>query len=204
MNVLDLFRKSTHKITKILTIGSFFVFPLSDPAMAVHTEWYKLVDYGDEGYSETTDNWLSWNQPTEAIGGSYRYLSREVGDTSRTGTATWQTTVPYCGKYRVRVSARKTINRTPDADYFVTNSTGGLDHFVINQLDHRNILDWDILGDHYYEKGQTVIVKLDGTDDGWSDCADAVLWELIEMQRCKNDAVIIAPVNSLLLKLSYP
>lgn len=197
MNAL---RKGTCKISKILAIGSFFLFSLSGTTMAAHTEWHKLVDYGDQGYSETTNNWKTYNHPTEAIGGSYRYLSREVGDNSRTGTATWQTTVPYCGKYRVRVSARKTENRTPDADFFVTNSTGGLDHFVINQIDHRNILDWDILGDYYYEKGQTVIVKLDGTDDGWSDCADAALWELIERQRCENEAVTTAPVNILLLK----
>ena len=189
-------RKKSATIFYLFIIGLFLLISSASTSIAA-TTWKKLIDYGMEGYSETSSNWKTYNSP-ESVNGSYRYLSREVGDGTRRGTATWKTTVPYCGKYRVKISCRKTENRTPDADYYVTNSKGDLDHFVINQINHHNVLDWDTLGTYTYQKDQEVMVFLDGEDDGWSDCADATEWELIERERCEGEAVM-APANSLLL-----
>lgn len=176
---MSLTKKSAFITANIAVLGLFLFSVIPNTATAV--TWKKLIDYGYKGYSETSSyNWRTYSSP-ESVNGSYRYLSYEVGDGSRTGTATWTTEIPYTGTYRVSVSCRKTENRTTDADYYVTNSDNGLDHFVINQKDHRNILVWDTLGVYSYEKGQTVLVKLDGTDDGASDCADATLWELVTM-----------------------
>lgn len=181
---------------------SFITFALTTTSASAAT-WYKLIDNGTPGYSETTNNWATWGC-TGCPGLSYRYLSREVGDGSKQGTATWKTTIPYCGLYEVKVSARKSENRTSDADYYVTNSTGGEDHFSINQVDHRNPLYaiWDKLagdqpgGYYYYEEGQEVLVRLDGTDDHASDCADAASWELIKQENC---SPVVTPQNHLLL-----
>lgn len=175
---MSLTKKSAFIAANIAVLGLFFFSAMTDTAEAAI--WQKLVDYGYAGYSETSRNWKTYSSP-ESVNSSYRYLSREVGDGTRRGTATWQTEIPYYGTYSVRVSCRKTENRTPDADYYVTNSNNGLDHIVINQIDPRNILAWDTLGVYTYNKGQTVMVRLDGTDDGWSDCADATLWELVEI-----------------------
>ncbi|MDH3327692.1 MAG: hypothetical protein OEM01_00485 [Desulfobulbaceae bacterium] len=174
---MSLTKKSAFIVANIAVLGLFFFPAMKDTAEAAL--WQKLVDYGYAGYSETSRNWRTYSSP-ESVNNSYRYLSREVGDGTRKGTATWQIEIPYSGIYRVTVSCRKTENRTPDADYYVTNSNNGLDHIVINQINPRNILVWDVLGLYSYEKGQTVLVRLDGTDDSWSDCADATLWELVE------------------------
>jgi len=189
-------RKKTAATFSLAFIGLFLLILMANTSMAA-TTWVKLIDFGMEGYSETSNNWKTYNSP-HSVNNSYRYLSREVGDGSRTGTATWKTTIPYCGLYEVRVSCRKTENRTPDADYYVTNSDGNLDHYVINQINHHNILDWDPLGFHTYQKDQVVMVHLDGEDDGWSDCADATQWKLIKRELCEGQAVP-APANSLLL-----
>lgn len=195
-------KKNVLITSNIVILGLFLVSATINTATA--QTWEKLVDYGMEGYSETTQNWDTYTYGPSP-GGSYRYLSRLQGDGSRTGTATWQTEIPYCGLYTVRVSCRKTENRTSDADYYVTNSNKELNHFVINQLSHRNVLDWDPLGTYYYEKGQVVKVLLDGRDDGASDCADATLWKLVKKQPClsisalgSTGAAVAAP-NALLL-----
>lgn len=155
----------------------------ASPSMAADPTWKKLIDYGNEGYSETSNNWNTYG--AGGVNGTFRYLSHEVGDGTRTGTATWKTTVPYCGIYRVSVSFRRTENRTADADYFVTNKSGGEDHYVIDQRGHLTYPSWG-LGqvDYYYSAGQEVKVVLDGTDDGASDCADAAQWELLQWQEC--------------------
>lgn len=194
---MSLLKKKIFIASNIVFLGLFLFSAIMSTAEAV--TWEKLIDYGHTGYSETSNNWKTYNSP-ESVNGSYRYLSREAGNHSRTGTATWQTEIPYCGTYSVRVSCRKTENRTSDADYYVTDSNNELAHFSINQIDHRNILDWDLLGVYYYEKGQVVLVKLDGTDDGASDCADATKWELVELKRCSGEAPTLPPINSLLLK----
>lgn len=194
---MNLTKKSMLFVSSIILLG--FTICTSSNVMAA-TTWSKVVDYGDAGYSETSSNWKTYNSP-QAYNSSYRYLSREVGDTTRTGTANWETTVPYCGIYRVSVSFRRTENRSPDADYYVTNSSGGEDHYVIDQRSHTPVFTWE-LGqvDYYYKAGQTVKVRLDGTDDSWSDCSDAASWELIELQTCPSEKTAAGvPVRMLLL-----
>lgn len=189
---MTMIKKNVRIITNTITLGLFFFSAMTSTAA---TQWEKIVDFGDSGYSETSSNWETYNSP-ESMNGSYRYLSRLAGNGTRTGTATWQTEIPYSGTYSVRVSCRHTENRTSDADYYVTNSNNGLDHFVVNQADHRNILVITPLGEYNYEEGQIVKVVLDGTDDGASDCADATLWQLVKL---KGNLNVVSPANLLLL-----
>lgn len=197
------------KIVDAKNISFLCLFLLSSPltGTAEAQTFYKLIDFGDKGYSETSKNWETYVYP-DSPGGSYRYLSRLLGDHTRTGTATWTITIPYCGLYEVKVSCRKTENRTNNADYYVTNSKGGEDKFEINQVNHHNVLDWDTLGRYYYAKDQIVRVHLDGTDDGASDCADAASWELITPVSCFSSLIStysgqvpIVPQTQLLLKI---
>ena len=194
---MELSKKNVLTVLNIIAVGIFLLH--ATPSMAAPT-WEKTIDYGYPGYSETSSNWKTYNSP-QAHDSSYRYLSHEVGNHSRTGTATWETTVPYCGLYKVSISYRKTENRTPDADYYVTaNEAGGEKHFVVDQRSHHPAYSgWVEVGVFFYTAEQKVRVHLDGTDDGSSDCADAAHWELIAQQRCPGD-VDIVPARSLLLK----
>lgn len=172
-------------VTALMAAGVLTLSLLATGESEAAPTWKKIIDYGQAGYKETSSNWETYSYP-DAVGGSYRYLSRLLGNGTRTGTAEWKTTIPYCGMYEVKVSARKTENRTSDADYYYTNSNGGEDHFSINQQSYAN-MDWDTLGGpgkrYYYKKDQVVRVLLDG-DDGQSDCADAASWELKQYMEC--------------------
>lgn len=171
------------KTTREIVLGSLIavlsLLFFSTLGIAADVSWAKIIDYGDPGYSETGNAWRTY----AAFGhnGTYRYLSHYDSGRTRVGTATWSTAVPYSGTYRVSVSYRMTDNRSPDADYFVTNNDGGSDHFVINQSGPAQLYKWKTLGDYHYKKGQIVKVFLDGTDDTYSDCADAASWELVEL-----------------------
>lgn len=173
--------------------------------------WSVIVDEDvndGAGFSFTTSNWVKRGG---GYGGYYRYLSSLAGDKTRQGTATWETTIPYCGTYTVKVSAYKTENRTGDADFYYTSdydpSTGGsgTESVSLSQIAPRSVLDWDTIGTFYYEAGQTVKVTLDGTDDGASDCADAVSWTLVKTETCRSTRPAgggssMIPTNFLLLK----
>lgn len=141
------------------------------------TTWSKVIDFGYTGYSETGNSWRTYTSP-QSHNGSYRYLSHWDRGVARVGTATWTVAVPYNGKYRVSISYRRTENRSPDANYFVTNGSGGMDEYIVNQMGD-NAYIWRTLGDYEYSAGQAVKVFLDGTDDNYSDCADAARWELL-------------------------
>lgn len=193
-------KKSALFTSGIAVLGLLFFSIMTGAAEAAL--WQKLVDYGYPGYSETSNNWTTYNSP-QSVNGSYRYLSREVGDGSRTGTATWKITAPYTGIYQVSVSFRKTENRTSDADYYVTNSDGGFDHFSLNQSSHSTYLAWVTLGKYYYVKGQEVLVRLDGTDDSASDCADATSWELLKKLPDPIDTPSLTGARSLLLNKPF-
>jgi hypothetical protein len=143
--------------------------------------WEQWIDYGYPGYSETGNAWRYYQWAT-AHDGSYRYLSSfaDVGSTrARSGTATWKTDpLPYHGIYEVRVTYRASENRTPEANYFVVKDMKGtLEEHVINQQAEgvKNVS----LGQFEYAKGQQPYVLLDGTDDNYSDCADAAYFKLI-------------------------
>ncbi|MDH3330090.1 MAG: hypothetical protein OEM01_12725, partial [Desulfobulbaceae bacterium] len=157
--------------------------------------WEKIIDFGDEGYSETGVAWRTYIND-QSHSGSYRYLSAWEKDLPRVGTATWTTTIPYEGLYKVAVSYRQTENRSPDANYFATNNFGGLDEIVINQSGPLTYI-WHTLGEYYYSAGEVVKVHLDGTDDNYSDCADAASWTLIKLGNLPPD---ITPIISSLLK----
>ena len=145
-------------------------------------EWSKIIDDGDEGYSETSPygSWQSWHFPG-AINGDWRYLSglyeSSHGPVPRKGKAFWKTTVPATGLYEVSVHFFHTDNRTTDADYFITDGNGRIHHFIINQRD--NPTGWYVFNYLFeWKKGQEAVVILDGTDDNQSDEADAVRWVL--------------------------
>lgn len=141
-----------------------------------------MIDNGQAGYSETTQNWATWNSIGQAIGKDYRYLSKTVGDGSKKGTAKWNPKLPVAGMYKVQATFRATGNRTNDADYFVYDSKGKSKQYVVDQTDgltgeagHGPV--YADLGTHHFEPGKGYVI-LDGTDDAKSDEADAVIWTL--------------------------
>lgn len=185
--------KNSKSISFIVSIAALLLF--CGNTTIASTTWEKLVDFGDAGYSETGVVWRTYIND-QSHNGSYRYLSAWEQGLKRVGTATWTTTIPYDGLYRVAVSYRQTENRSPDANYFATNSSGGLDEFVINQRGPLAYI-WHTLGEYYYSAGEVVKVHLDGTDDDYSDCADAASWTLIKLGNPPPD---ITPILSSLLK----
>ena len=178
----------------ILSVSVLVLF-LAGLTTANAQTWEKVIDFGDPGYVERGSTWRTYVNG-QSHRGSYRYLSHFNYTRRRVGTATWTTVAPYSGTYRVSISFRRTENRSPDANYFVTNNSGELDEFVINQSGHLEFV-WAELGLYHYRKGQTIKVLLDGTDDTYSDCADATKWTLVEL----DPPTVIPPVNSLLLKV---
>lgn len=182
-------------VSFVLAILALLLFSI--PALAAGEEkigWKKIIDYGYPGYSESGIAWRTYKN-CQSHDCSYRFLSWWERGLKRVGTATWTITAPYSGSYKVSVSYRRTENRSPDADFFVTNSDGGEDHFSINQVGSVKYV-WKTLGEYHYKKGQKVRVFLNGTDDTYSDCADAASWELVEL----DPEPILVPANSLLLK----
>jgi hypothetical protein len=158
--------------------------------------WERWIDYGYPGYSETGNSWRTYPSP-QSHNGSYRYLSHWDRGVKRVGKAKWAVTVPVTGIYEVTITYRKTENRTPDANYFVVRDReGNLEQHIINQSSHSTSYEIRTLGQYEYGRGQEVYVLLDGTDDNYSDCADAARFKLI-----KELSEGAAPaINSLLLK----
>jgi predicted secreted protein len=152
--------------------------------IVVAAPWTQTVNDGDAGYSET-GNWKSWFFGP-AVGGSYRYLSLEIaGIENRKGKASWSVQIPQTGMYKVEVSYRKTENRTYDADYYVHDGNQKAHHFSVSQWSNptEEHLTWTTLGTFAWNKDQTSVVELDGTDDTQSDEADAVRWTLVEVDQ---------------------
>lgn len=189
-------RKKNRAIMAPFVFTALSLLTFSIPAMAADgVTWKKIIDFGYPGYAEIGIAWRTYcSPPGTAHDGCYRYLSHYDYTRERVGLATWTTAVPYSGIYKVSVSYRSTENRSPDADYFVINSEGANDHFVVNQTGEGSLV-WKTLGQYHYTKGQNAKVVLDGTDDTYSDCADAVSWELVELDPDPK----IGPATNLLL-----
>ncbi len=147
------------------------------------SEWVKIIDDGDVGYSDTSeyDSWRTWSYH-EGYNGDWRYLSGHYDSGSspvpREGKAFWTTEIPVRGLYEVSFHLYRTDNRTTDADYFIEDGLGETHHIVRNQ----KVLPtgWHLLGTFEWDAGQSSTVVLDGTDDNGSDEADAMRWVLVE------------------------
>lgn len=166
-----------YRLTSQLIQLFTFILLLCLTQMAQAAEWQKIIDNGDTGYSETGSAWRDYENG-DAYNGDYRYLSSYESGVARVGTATWTTTIPEEGRYEVAVSFRRTENRTPDADYLVDDGEGGQDAYSVSQVGESALI-WQVLGTYTYGEGQEVSVTLDGTDDNYSDCADAVRWKRV-------------------------
>jgi hypothetical protein len=138
------------------------------------------IDYDipGSGYSETSNNWTTWNT-SPCNGAGYRYLSHTVGDGSRKGKAIWKPAIVTKGHYRVTTGYRATENRSSDADYFAYDDLGAVVHKVVNQREGSNC-QWVEMGTFFCQPGGTCRVELDGTDDSQSDCADVTIYELLD------------------------
>lgn len=143
--------------------------------------WEQWVDFGNAGYVETGSAWVSYEYPG-AHNGAYRYLSHKNHTTVRKGTAKWTTDpLPYDGVYEVHVTYRASENRSPDANFFVVkDKDGNLEEHIINQMVGSG-MERAVLGQFTYSKGQQPYVYLDGTDDEYSDCADAAYFKLVKV-----------------------
>ena len=143
-----------------------------------------VIDNGDPGYVETGDDWVSWPNAGQSIGNDYRYLSHTVGGSDRQGKATWKpVTLPADGTYKIEVVFRATENRSPDADYFVHDADGKVSHKVVDQRDGATAGNahgpvYKNLGNYHLATGKGYVL-LDGTDDNYSDEADAAVFTLI-------------------------
>jgi hypothetical protein len=152
-------------------------------------------DVAGSGYSEErAQNWETHN--VGACRGTYRYLSRLIGDGSRRGRAIWQPTISTSGWYSVTVSYRATENRTNDADYFVDDDLGGSTHTVINQQ-HPGDCTTEDLGTFWCAAGGSCRVVLDGTDDSQSDAADATTFTLVSCGSAPVDAGVSPDAGNL-------
>jgi len=173
---------------KWLSIVMALSASLAVSVSAAHAQtWEQWIDFGYEGYSETGNSWRSYEYPG-AHDGAYRYLSHYSYSRPRKGTATWKTKpLPYHGIYEVKIVYRASENRTPEANYFVVKDrNGNLEEHVISQKGSG--VDTKVLGRYEYSKGQQPYVLLDGTDDDYSDCADAAHFRLIEVLPVESSA----------------
>lgn len=92
------------------------------------------VDNDDpaSGYSEVNpENFQTHG--VDACAGSYRYLSKYVGDESTDGRVIWQPTIATEGTYRATTSFRASRNRTDDADYVLFGDDGQMSSVVVDQ-----------------------------------------------------------------------
>lgn len=135
-------------------------------------------DLPGSGYSETSENWATWNT-APCNGAGYRYLSHTVGDGSRMGKAIWKPAITRAGHYLVTTGYRATTNRTTDADFFAYDDLGVVVHKVVDQTSGTDC-EWLEMGTFYCEPGGGCRVELDGTDDAQSDCADVTIYELVD------------------------
>lgn len=136
------------------------------------------VDNDDpgSGYSEESpENWQTHN--VDACAGTYRYLSKYVGDGSTDGKATWKPAVGIAGIYSVTTSFRASENRTDDADYTLFDDQGGSQKKVVSQVGD-GCTEVEI-GQTYCAPGGDCRLVLDGTDDMKSDAADITTFVLV-------------------------
>jgi len=172
-------KRVSMKKTKYLFIFCILCTLLMIGQTGLAQEWTKIIDDGDDGYSETSpyDSWRTWHFPG-AYNGDWRYLSglfeSPQGPVPRKGKAYWTTKVPTTGIYEISVHLFNTENRTTDADYFIEDGNGKTHHFVLNQKQLPT--GWYVLGEFEWKKDQQSTIILDGTDDNQSDEADAVRW----------------------------
>lgn len=134
-------------------------------------------DDPDSGYAEVNpENFQTHN--VDACLGTYRYLSKYVGDESTDGRVTWQPAITVPGTYRVTTSFRASENRTDDADYRLVGDDGQQQAMVVDQRgDGCTEVE---LGLVWCEIGGSCRLELDGTDDMKSDAADATTFELVD------------------------
>lgn len=154
--------------------------PTPDPINpdSVITSWEKIVDYGDSGYKETGNAWVTYSFGG-SNGNSYRYLSHKNSGVKRVGTVTWTVIAPATGKYQIFVTFRATENRTSDADYNVIVNGKKVLSKILNQRgnkEQRKVLLVTVTAN----KGDKISIILDGTDDNQSDCADAGIFKLVK------------------------
>lgn len=136
-------------------------------------------DTPGSGYSEVNpENFQSHN--VEACKGTYRYLSKYVGDGSTDGKAIWQPPIAVAGTYRVVTSFRASANRTDDADYIAYDDLGGSQKQVVSQIGS-GCTKVEI-ADVFCTVGGTCRLVLDGTDDTKSDAADVTTFELLSCE----------------------
>lgn len=124
----------------------------------------------------TGDSWASWSYPGVGHAPSdsgYHYLSAYVGDGDRRGSAFWTPDLPAAGTYSAATWFRRTSNRSPDADFFVSGADGVDEHHTVNQRGD-GPSGWVELGEMLCPQGRSSCrVSLVG-DDGLSDEANAV------------------------------
>ena len=139
-------------------------------------------DLPRSGYrEEQAENWES--RGVAGCNGTYRYLSRYVGDGSRRGRAIWQPAIAEEGFYAVEVSYRATENRTTDAKYVLIDDMGGRREHHENQAHAGDCTRVD-LGEIFCRVGGECRVMLDG-DDGQSASADETIFR---RERCDGPA----------------
>ncbi len=133
-------------------------------------------DVPGSGYSETSDNWTTWNT-TPCSGAGYRYLSHTVGDGTRRGKAIFRPPFDATGYWRFETAFRATENRTSDADYYAFHDGGAAVHRSVDQ--RGDGCTWVELGTFFCRVGGECRVELDGTDDSQSDGADVSRFTLV-------------------------
>ncbi len=138
---------------------------------------------GSPSFTTTGDDWTTWGTNGHGFDGGdseYHYLSSTLGGDDRRGTATWSPDLPQSGTYSIEAWYRLTENRTRDADHYVVDGNGSSTHKVLDQYGD-GASGWVSLGDHWCASGRGgCTVTLDGTDDDYSDEANAMRFTLIE------------------------
>lgn len=146
-------------------------------------------DAPGSGYSEERpQNWES--RDVAACARTYRYLSRYVGDGTRTGRAIWRPEIPAGGDgfYAVQISYRATENRSNHARYLLIDDLGGRREHVENQAHAGDCTRVDV-GEIFCRAGGECRVVLDG-DDGQSAAADETVFR---RTRCEGDPGPVDP-----------
>ncbi len=136
-------------------------------------------DLADSGYAEVhPENFQTHD--VDACAGTYRYLSKYVGDGSTDGRVTWQPTIAVAGAYRVTTSFRASSNRSDDADYLLVGDDGQQQAVSVDQRgDGCTRVE---LGELWCNPGGSCRLELDGTDDLQSEAADETTFELVECE----------------------
>lgn len=132
-------------------------------------------DTAGSGYSEESANWQSWS--TNACKGTYRYLSKHIGDGTSKGKAIWKPKITVAGTYAVKTGWRGSANRTDSADYTLIGDDGATTHKVVDQ--HvGDACTMTSMGTAKCTPGGNCRLELVG-NDGESACADVTTFELV-------------------------